>query len=92
MSRVGFEPTIPVLKPSKTVHVLGRVATVIGGDIYSRFKLKYIFQKMGYLVGISTGYGPMARIRFSGGAGGFLFTTASRLALGFTQLLTQWVL
>jgi hypothetical protein len=31
MPRVGFEPTIPVFKRAKTVHVLERVALVIGG-------------------------------------------------------------
>jgi hypothetical protein len=30
MSRVGVEPTIPVLERAKTVHVLHRAATVIG--------------------------------------------------------------
>jgi hypothetical protein len=33
MPRVGFEPTIPVLERSKTVHALERAATAIG--IYS---------------------------------------------------------
>jgi hypothetical protein len=31
MPRVGFEPTIPEFKRAKTVHVLERVALVIGG-------------------------------------------------------------
>jgi hypothetical protein len=30
MSRVGFEPTIPVLEWAKTVHALDSAATVIG--------------------------------------------------------------
>jgi hypothetical protein len=30
LPRVGFEPTIPVFKRAKTVHALGRAATVIG--------------------------------------------------------------
>jgi hypothetical protein len=30
MPRVGFEPTIPALERAKTVHALGRAATVIG--------------------------------------------------------------
>jgi hypothetical protein len=31
MTRVGFQPTIPVSKRAKTVHALDRGATVIGG-------------------------------------------------------------
>jgi hypothetical protein len=30
MPRVGFESTIPVFERAKTVHALGRTATVIG--------------------------------------------------------------
>jgi hypothetical protein len=30
MSKVGFEPTIPVFERAKTVHALDRAATVIG--------------------------------------------------------------
>jgi hypothetical protein len=30
MPQVGFEPTIPVFERAKTVHALGRAATVIG--------------------------------------------------------------
>jgi hypothetical protein len=30
MSRVGFEPTIPVFEREKTVHVSDRAATVVG--------------------------------------------------------------
>jgi hypothetical protein len=30
--RVGLEPTIPVLEQAKTVHALGREATVIGNN------------------------------------------------------------
>jgi hypothetical protein len=33
MPRVGFEPTIPVLKRAKTVHALDREATVNGGIV-----------------------------------------------------------
>jgi hypothetical protein len=36
MSRVGVEPTIPMFKREKTVHVLDRAATVI--DVPSAFK------------------------------------------------------
>jgi hypothetical protein len=32
MPQVGFEPTIPVFERAKTVHVLDRAATVIGGS------------------------------------------------------------
>jgi hypothetical protein len=31
MPRVGFEPTIPAYKRTKTVHALDRAADVIGG-------------------------------------------------------------
>jgi hypothetical protein len=31
MPQVGFEPTIPWFERAKTVHVLDRAATVIGG-------------------------------------------------------------
>jgi hypothetical protein len=35
MTEVGFEPTIPVFGRTKTVHVLGRAAAVIGiANIY----------------------------------------------------------
>jgi hypothetical protein len=30
MPQVGFEPTIPVFEPAKTVHALDRAATMIG--------------------------------------------------------------
>jgi hypothetical protein len=30
MPQVGFEPTIPVFEQANAVHVLNRVATVIG--------------------------------------------------------------
>jgi hypothetical protein len=33
MIRVGFEPTIPVFRPEKTVHALDCAATVIGNYI-----------------------------------------------------------
>jgi hypothetical protein len=32
MPRVVYEPTIPVFERAKTVHALGRAATVIGTD------------------------------------------------------------
>jgi hypothetical protein len=35
---VRFEPTIPVFERAKTVHVLDRVATVIGGIVITRWK------------------------------------------------------
>jgi hypothetical protein len=37
MPQVGFEPTIPVFEPVKTVHVLDRAATVFGILRYSLF-------------------------------------------------------
>jgi hypothetical protein len=33
MPRLGFEPTIPVFDPEKTVHALDRAATVIGKNV-----------------------------------------------------------
>jgi hypothetical protein len=36
MPQVGFEPTIPVFEPAKTVHALEPAATVIGTHIYYR--------------------------------------------------------
>jgi hypothetical protein len=33
MSRVGFEPTIPVFEREKTIHALDRAATVIGSEL-----------------------------------------------------------
>jgi hypothetical protein len=36
MPSVGFEPMIPVFEPAKTVHALGRAATVIGLYIITR--------------------------------------------------------
>jgi hypothetical protein len=38
MPRVGFEPTIPVFERAKTVHALGRAATVIGIAYYGTSK------------------------------------------------------
>jgi hypothetical protein len=35
MSRVGFEPTIPVFERAETVHASERAATVIGTEIIS---------------------------------------------------------
>jgi hypothetical protein len=35
MPQVGFEPTIPVFKQAKTVHILDGAATVIGTAKYS---------------------------------------------------------
>jgi hypothetical protein len=34
MPQVGFDPTIPVFERAKTVHVLDRVATVIGVKVH----------------------------------------------------------
>jgi hypothetical protein len=39
MSRVGFEPMIPVFERAKTVHALDRAATVIGN--YFEYAVKY---------------------------------------------------
>jgi hypothetical protein len=38
MTRVGFEPTIPVLEREKTVHALDRAVTVIGSLSYQLIK------------------------------------------------------
>jgi hypothetical protein len=38
LSRVGFEPSMPVFKRVKTVHALDRAATVIGPDKYTAFR------------------------------------------------------
>jgi hypothetical protein len=35
MPQVGLEPTIPVLEKAKTVHALGRAATVIGSQHFT---------------------------------------------------------
>jgi hypothetical protein len=32
MPHVGFQPTIPVFEPKKTVHALNRAAIVISGE------------------------------------------------------------
>jgi hypothetical protein len=48
MFHVGFEPTILVLEWAKTVHALGRVATVIGmvphlkTENYTKRNIKYL--------------------------------------------------
>jgi hypothetical protein len=34
MYQVGFEPTIPVFEPAKTVYALDRAAAVIGRHIF----------------------------------------------------------
>jgi hypothetical protein len=36
MSRVRFEPTIPVFERAKTVHALDRAATVIGKAVLNK--------------------------------------------------------
>jgi hypothetical protein len=41
MPFMGFEPTTPVFKRAKTIHVLDRGATVIGFPIYYLYKIKY---------------------------------------------------
>jgi hypothetical protein len=38
MPRMGFEPTIPVLKRAKAVHDLDRAATVIGIFVCTKMK------------------------------------------------------
>jgi hypothetical protein len=35
--RMGFEPTIPEFERSKTVHALGRAATVIGSQCLHKY-------------------------------------------------------
>jgi hypothetical protein len=40
MSRVRFEPTTPAFEVAKTVHALGRAATVIGTNIIRLVKLR----------------------------------------------------
>jgi hypothetical protein len=40
MPRVGFEPTTPVFERAKTVHALGRAATVIGIFITNEYDLR----------------------------------------------------
>jgi hypothetical protein len=34
MPCVGFEPTIPASEQAKTVHALGRTATMTGSSVY----------------------------------------------------------
>jgi hypothetical protein len=41
MSRVGFEPTIPVFERVKMVHALGRAASVIGFKQYQNKTKSY---------------------------------------------------
>jgi hypothetical protein len=41
MPRVGFEPTIPAFKRTKTVHALDRAANAIGGQ-WSQLSKNYI--------------------------------------------------
>jgi hypothetical protein len=41
MSRVGFEPTNPVLEWAKTVHTLDREAIVIGGCELTTFYFQH---------------------------------------------------
>jgi hypothetical protein len=55
---------------------------------------KYISKSRGSPVGIALAYGLDdlgSRVRFLAGLGIFLFTTASRMALGLTQPPIQWV-
>jgi hypothetical protein len=40
MPQVGFEPTIPVFDRAKTVHALGHVAAVIGGNYRYYYKIE----------------------------------------------------
>jgi hypothetical protein len=46
MSRVGFEPTIPVFQREKTVHALDRAATAIGVHIFSEIQRTIISELM----------------------------------------------
>jgi hypothetical protein len=67
--------TIPTLSFFKTILILS-------------------YNSLDSSVGIALGYGlddRGSRVRFPAGAGSFLFTTASRTALGPTQPLIQWV-
>jgi hypothetical protein len=41
MPSVGFEPTIPVFNPVKTVHALDRTAAVIGIEIVHLTKVDH---------------------------------------------------
>jgi hypothetical protein len=41
MPQVEFEPTIPAFEPAKTVHVLERVATVIGSYKYDLMEIQF---------------------------------------------------
>jgi hypothetical protein len=45
MPRVGFEPTIPVFEPTKTVHALVRAAPVIG--YITMYIVKYLYGSLG---------------------------------------------
>jgi hypothetical protein len=38
MPRMGFEPTIPVFERAKSVHALDREATVIGQNVFTKYK------------------------------------------------------
>jgi hypothetical protein len=57
-----------------------------------KMSLKYVFKKPGYLSGIALGYGLDDRgFESRQGLGIFLFTTASRSALGPTHPPIQWL-
>jgi hypothetical protein len=42
MSRVGFEPMIPVFEWAKTVHGLERAATVVGQKKFSYLQILHL--------------------------------------------------
>jgi hypothetical protein len=52
MPWVGFKPTIPVSERAKTVHILDRSATVIGGRRYYRKEYIIPCYKFCYLLKI----------------------------------------
>jgi hypothetical protein len=43
MSQVEFEPTIPLCEQAKTIHALGRAATVIGVTTIRNLKKQISF-------------------------------------------------
>jgi hypothetical protein len=47
---VGFETTIFVSKQAKTVHALGRLATVTGGYIYKQPSHKLVIKAYSYVL------------------------------------------
>jgi hypothetical protein len=53
MPRMGFEPTTPVFKWSKTVHALDRAVTVIGPGITNYTSSKYLSHEEPHFPSIS---------------------------------------